>query len=626
MVTSIQRPIRSAFAWPGLLATVLLLILLLGGYTMLESRRLQTSLSRELEDRARALIGVLEAASRNAVASNTLLEELIAQRLLDNARFIDFLAGRGAWGEDLIQRVVKENRLAKVELLDPLGRAVQLPIGPSFAGAPGRPAPPDRIGPAGPPGPGGPPRRMGPGMMARRGGPSPDPMDRPSEERRGSGMHFMWGSRWGGPRGDPAALFPSLPRDAKIRRFWEGSDFGVAVPAQNFPGVIAVHADAEYLLNFRKEIGLQRLIEDLGRQSGVEEVTLFDADQSVLAASNPAGVGKREADPFLKMVWESGVVKGRHIAAGGRDSYQVVTPFSLDKKRIGLLRLDLGTGGMAEAVRQAHRSILYYSLGLLVVGVAGAVAIFWLQGRHTAERRALEAAVARQQRLSAMGNLAAGVAHEIRNPLNAISVGLQRLKLEFAPAAPEAKAEHARFVQLLRDEVGRLNTLVDQFLTLARPLKLTLVEAPIAPVVNEVVALLAPQAAERGIRIEQTGAVDAVRMRMDYGQLNRALLNLLLNAIEAVPRGGSVTVRSMASAGTVRIQIADTGPGIAAEHVERIFEPYFTTKEGGTGLGLALAHKIVQEHGGELRAENGVAGGAVLTMSLPVAEAVTRNT
>jgi signal transduction histidine kinase len=601
MALATLRPIRSTFAWPGLLATVLLLIVLLGGYSLLESRRLQAGLSRELEDRARALIGVLEAAGKNAVASSALLEELIAQRLLDNARFIDFLAGRGAWGHEVIQRVVQENRLAKAELLDSRGNPIPFPSGP-----PG--PPPEEL--AGAPGPGGPGRRMGPGMMGRRGVPA-DPDGRPPEERRGPGPAFMWGSRWGGMRGDPAALFPSLPKDAAIRRFWEGSDFGVAVPAQNFPGVVAVHADAEYLLNFRKEIGLQRLIEDLGRQSGVVAVALFDERLRVLAASNAAAIGKEEADPFLRRAWESGGVKGRYLSAGDRGTYQVVTPFALDQKRIGILRLDLGTEGMAEAVGQARSSILYYSLGLLLVGVAGAVAIFWLQARHAAERRTLETAVAREQRLSAMGNLAAGVAHEIRNPLNAISVGLQRLRLEFAPAEPDAKTEYARFVQLLRDEVGRLNTLVDQFLTLARPLKLHLVEEPVAPVVAEVIGLLAPQAAERGIRIEQAGAADGIRVRMDRGQLNRALLNILLNAIQAVA--------TAAAAGTVRIQVADTGPGISAEHLDRIFEPYFTTKEGGTGLGLALAHKIVQEHGGTLRAENRAGGGAVFTIELPVA-------
>jgi signal transduction histidine kinase len=604
--------------WPGLLATVLLLILLLGGYSLLESHRLQANLQRELEDRAGALIGVLEAASRNAVRSTSLLEELIAQRLLDNARFIDFLAGRGPWAQELIERVVRENRLAKAELLDPTGQPIQLPTGSSSARGPGHAGPQGAEGPAGSPGAGGPPWRMGPGMMARRGLLPSESGERPPEAGRGRGAPFMWGPRWGGPRGNPADLFPSLPKTAKVRRFWEGSDFGVAVPAQNFSGIVAVHADAEYLLNFRKEIGLQRLIEELGRQSGVVAVTLLDQELRILADSDPAAVGRQETDPFLRGPWEADAVRGRSLRGERQGMYQVVTPFHLEQKSIGLLRLELGTEGLAEAVRQAHRSILFYSLGLLLVGIAGAVAIFWTQARHAAERRLLEAAMAKEQRLSAMGNLAAGVAHEIRNPLNAIAVGLQRLGREFVPAETEARAEYGGFVRLLRDEVGRLNTMVDQFLTLARPLKLTLTEEPIGTVVAEVVSLLAPQAAERGIRIEQTGTADTIRVRMDHGQLNRALLNVLLNAIQAAPRGGGVTVTTDAAAGTVRVWVADTGPGIALEHLDRIFEPYFTTKEGGTGLGLALTRKIVQEHGGEIRAENGPGGGALFTITLPI--------
>lgn len=620
MADSAPKRTRPPFMWPGLLATVFLLILLLGGYSLLESHRLQTDLRQEQEDRARALIGVLEAASRNAVRSSSLLEELVAQRLLDNARFIDFLAGRGPWTQEVIGRVVRENRLAKAELLDPTGQPIQLPIGGPLAGSGAGRAGSRWGGSAGPPPGGGPPWRMGPGMMARQDLPSGE--SAAAEEKRphaggwGRGMPFMWGRRWSGPRGNPADLFPSLPKTAKIRRFWEGSDFGVAVPAQSFSGIVAVHADAEYLLNFRKEIGLQRLIEELGRQSGVVSVTLLDQELRILAGSDPAAVGRQETDPFLRGPWGADAIRGRSLQGG---IYQVATPFRLEEKSVGVLRLELGTEGLAEAVRQAHRSILFYSLGLLLVGIAGAVAIFWTQARHAAERRLLEAAVAKEQRLSAMGNLAAGVAHEIRNPLNAISVGLQRLRLEFAPAEPGAKSEYARFVQMLRDEVGRLNAMVDQFLTLARPLKLTLAEEPIGAVVAEVVGLLAPQAAERGIRIEQTGPAEGLRVRMDHGQLNRALLNLLLNAIQAAPRGGGVTVTTDVAAGAIWIRIADTGPGIAPEHLDRIFEPYFTTKEGGTGLGLALARKIAQEHGGEIRAENRPGGGALFTVRLPLA-------
>jgi signal transduction histidine kinase len=649
MLHAEQPSARLHVAWPALLATVFLLIVLLGAYTLIESRRLQRNLSRELEERAVALIGILEASSRNAITSNALLEEAVTQRLLDNARFVDFLVGRSPRATELIQRMAAENRLAKVELLDPAGRPISLPRveappGPSGGGRssagpaqrrPGRPGEPGQSPESTAPG-------RGPGMMMGwMMQPPRESASRSPESQRAPGMMFMWGPRWwSGSQGDPTRLFPSLPKGAKVRRFWEGSAFGVAVPAQSFSGVIAIHADAEYLLNFRREIGVERLIEDLGRQSGVQAVALLDRDLTVLASSNAAEVGRREGGSFLREAWQAGTVKGRRQRLlDGREVYEVVKPFTLETKQAGLVRLDLGTEGLAGVARQAQRGILFYSLGLLVVGVGGAVAIFWIQARHLAERQALEAAVAREQRLSAVGNLAAGVAHEIRNPLNAISIGLQRLRMEFAPAEPEARTEYARFTEIMQAEVGRLNGIVDRFLTLARPSRLTLTEEPLAPVLEELLTLLSSQATAQKIEIATELQLQGARVRMNRQQLTHAFMNLVLNAIQAMPGGGTLAIRAavlpidwaaaMARQGAgptpprpvARIAISDTGPGIAPECLDRIFEPYFTTKEGGTGLGLALAHTIIQEHDGRIDVESRPGEGATFVVRLPVIDA-----
>lgn len=628
MPSSEHRPARFTLAWPALLATVLLLIILLGAYTLIESRRLQRELGRELEDRAVALIDILEASSKNAIASNALLEEAVAQRLLDNARFIDFFVARSPRAQELIRRVVTENRLAKAELLDPEGH----PIPPSRLEAslgPGRRGPGAPEMPAQPPGFPFPGQHSRTTMMGWMMGPRAGSEPHAPEDRRTPGVPFMWGHRWGADRGDPASLFPSLPTHARIRRFWEGSAFGVAIPAQSFTGIIAIHADAEYLLNFRKEIGVQRLIEDLGRQSGVAAVALLDRDLSVLASSDAAAVGRREDDPFLREAWQARTLKGRRrTLPDGRDVYEVVKPFALDAKQVGLVRLDLGTEGLTGVSRQAQRGILFYSLGLLFVGIGGAVAIFWIQARHLAERRALEAAVAREQRLSAVGNLAAGVAHEIRNPLNAISIGLQRLRKEFAPSEFESRDEYLRFTEIMRAEVGRLDTIVDRFLALARPSRFTLTEEPLATVLEELLALLSSQATAQKIQVVTDLALGEAKVRMDRQQLTHAFLNVFLNAIQAMPDGGTLTVRAKAISNfelripqsAIVIEVEDTGPGIPPEHLDRIFEPYFTTKEGGTGLGLALAHKIIQDHDGSIRVEGGVGEGATFVVTLPVVE------
>jgi len=635
MTAVVSRRLRPFVAWPALLATVLLVILLLGGYALMASSRLQQNLTRELEGRATALIGVLETSSRNAIATQAMLEEIVGQRLLDNARFVDFIVARAPRAQELIARMVKENRLAKVELLDREGQPVALPqmempgSGPQTGGrgfgSPGW-------------------RRSGAGEVGSEGGssgqihgPMMHGMMRPPEGtaptapegQRPSGMPFMWGQRWGGMRGDPTQLFPSLPKNAKISHFWEGSAFGVAVPAQSFPGVIVVHADAEYLLNFRSEIGLQRLIESLGKQSGIAEVSLLDRDFTVVASSDASTVGRTEQNAFLRETITAGTARSRRQSCGnGCEVLEVVKPFSLEQKRVGLIRLGLSTTGLADVTRQAQRGILWYSLGLAAVGVVGAVAIFWIQARHLAERRRLEAAVAHEQRLSAMGNLAAGVAHEIKNPLNAISMGLQRLRMEFVPSTPEARHEYTEFTRIIEAEVGRLNTIVNQFLSLARPLRLTLADEPLAPLLREVLALLSPQASAHGVTIVEKFEAEGMCLRLDRQQFCQALMNVLLNAIQAMPKGGTLTVQAEPEASPgesetgggnrVKVVISDTGPGIPPESLDRIFEPYFTTKEGGTGLGLAMARRIIEEHQGSINAGNQPGSGARFVIELPL--------
>ncbi len=635
MSDPVSGRMRPLLTWPALLATVLLLIVLLGGYGLMESRRLQQSLARELEARGGALIGVLEASSRNAIATQTMLEEIVGQRLLDNARFVDFIVARTPRAQELIRRVVKENRLAKVELLDREGQPLALPSvempgpwgGGRGSGGPGRRGLGAREN-TGTPQTGVSDQPHGPmmhGMMRSQEGSAPQG----TGGDRAAGMPFMWGQRWGGMRGDPSRLFPSLPKNAKIRRFWEGSAFGVAVPAHSFPGIIVVHADAEYLLNFRKQIGLQPLIEDLGKQPGIVEVSLLDRNFTVVASSDAPSVGQQEQDAYVREAMTSGAMRSRRRPCGtGCEMVEIVTPFTLEQEHVGLIRLGLSTAGLADVTRQAQRGILWYSLGLLAAGVVGAVVIFWVQARHLAERRRLEAAVAHEQRLSAMGNLAAGVAHEIKNPLNAISIGLQRLRMEFAPAAPEARQEYVRFTRIVEAEVSRLDTIVNQFLALARPIQLTLADEPLVPILKEVLALLLPQASAQGVAMVEELRLGDVRAPLDRRQLTQAVMNVLLNAIQAMPNGGTLTVRAdvvapaigdAAAGGPVgRIAITDTGPGIRPENLARIFEPYFTTKEGGTGLGLALTRRIILEHRGSIRAENGPDGGAHFVIELPL--------
>jgi signal transduction histidine kinase len=359
------------------------------------------------------------------------------------------------------------------------------------------------------------------------------------------------------------------------------------------------------------------------------EVTLLDRDLTVVASSDDSTVDRIEQNPSLQDALRAKTAQARRRSCGADcEAVEVIKPFVLEQQEAGLIRLALNTASLTGVARQAQRGILWYSAGLLVVGVVGAVSIFWLQARHLGERRQLEAAVAQEQRLSAMGNLAAGVAHEIKNPLNAISMGLQRLRMEHAPAAPEARQEFTQFTRIIEAEVARLNTIVNQFLTLARPLRLAVVDESLSSVVKDVLAILEPQAASQGVAFVQDLGRGGFQVPLDRQQFSQALMNILLNGIQAMPNGGTLAVRIEPGVppphgrnvdAMARLVITDTGPGIRPENLERIFEPYFTTKEGGTGLGLALARRIVEEHGGSLHADNAPNGGARFMIDLPSA-------
>ena len=174
-----------------------------------------------------------------------------------------------------------------------------------------------------------------------------------------------------------------------------------------------------------------------------------------------------------------------------------------------------------------------------------------------------------------------------------------------------------------------MDAIVNQFLTLARPMRLTLADQPLAPVLKELLTLLSPQAAAQGVILAEDLRLGDARAPFDRQRLTQAIMNVLLNAIQAMPKGGTLALRadvvappagSATVGGTLAsIVITDTGPGIPPENLERIFEPYFTTKEGGTGLGLALTHRIILEHRGSIRAENVPGGGARFVIELPIA-------
>ena len=243
----------------------------------------------------------------------------------------------------------------------------------------------------------------------------------------------------------------------------------------------------------------------------------------------------------------------------------------------------------------------------------GAVAVI----HDITELKKYEEEAKRAERLSTLGNLAAGVAHEIRNPLNAISIAAQRLKNEFVPE--KDKEQYANFTQTILKEIKRLDQTINQFLSLAKAQKLNLVNTEMSSFLSEIINLIEIEAKEKGILMnkELTGISE---LKIDREEMKKALVNIILNGIQAMSSGGKMNISANLdnSGREYIIKVKDTGPGISEENLSKIFQPYFTTKEKGTGLGLAIAYRIINDHKGKIEVESKAGKGTTFTIRLPV--------
>jgi signal transduction histidine kinase len=255
------------------------------------------------------------------------------------------------------------------------------------------------------------------------------------------------------------------------------------------------------------------------------------------------------------------------------------------------------------------------TLAILVVGMVYRGMIAPLQLKLTES----QAAMLRQEKLAALGGLAAGVAHEIRNPLTAIKFRLFSLK----KSLPVALADNED-ATVIADEINRLERIVKDFLQFARPSEPELVNLPAARLIEQVHALLRTPLDKAAIEVKFETTED-VWVRADPQQLKQVLINLVQNAAESIGREGTITLRVSGDeahfAGERKpaaiLAITDTGKGIPKEVQKRLFDPFFTTKDGGTGLGLPTAARIVEKHGGELRYETHPTRGTTFEVVLP---------
>jgi hypothetical protein len=232
-------------------------------------------------------------------------------------------------------------------------------------------------------------------------------------------------------------------------------------------------------------------------------------------------------------------------------------------------------------------------------------------------KRNLEELLQRAERSAVVGRLASGIAHEIRNPLNFINLSIDHLRAAFAPKEEAPRAQYIHMLTTIKDELARLNRLVSDFLGYGRPAKLKMREIDARSLIEEVRDLVNTHAEQHAVtvNIKQDDAGDS-KLQGDAELIKTCFSNLMINAIQAMPGGGDLNISLRPDNGFLEIKFADTGVGIMPEDLAQIFEPYYSTKETGIGLGLPLTKKIIEEHGGKIDVESGPGRGTTFTVTL----------
>jgi signal transduction histidine kinase/putative methionine-R-sulfoxide reductase with GAF domain len=234
--------------------------------------------------------------------------------------------------------------------------------------------------------------------------------------------------------------------------------------------------------------------------------------------------------------------------------------------------------------------------------------------KTTADLKKTEAQLIRSEKLAALGQLAAGIAHEIRNPLTSINILIHSMT-ENLPSGDSHKED----LKVIEEEIHRMNEILDQFLRFAKPATPLLEKADVSSIFEETLQLLRPHI-EKQIIVVKKEFQSLPIILMDREQMKQVFLNLLLNAIQAMPGGGHLTLRGRNSEDGqwIHISIQDSGIGISSENINKLFDPFFSTKEGGIGLGLSITHRIIDQHHGKIEVESAPGKGTLFTIWLPI--------
>ncbi len=409
-------------------------------------------------------------------------------------------------------------------------------------------------------------------------------------------------------------------------RIKEGVGF-VGLRRKDGSGTVVINLDKEGLRYWSMKVAVDRAVSKMGEGQGIVYMQIFNEQKKLLAVmgKTPQGLSPKEFN-------YDAILKGKTSLSSRKLNMQeskildIAAPFVLDKKVAGIIRIGLERGSMDTIIAENRQNIFVFMLLVVVIALLSMWLLYQDQNRHLAGIIDMERRLEKAERLSSLGQLAAGVAHEIRNPLNAISMAAQRLKRDFGPSDEVKAAEFQNLSGVVRDEIRRLNGIIEEFLSFSKSRRLELSDFSVTEVLQKIVSLMTEEARTRGIVLETRWRLSPAVIPMDINKLQQAFLNFIKNAMESITDSGKITITvDKEDKKYILVSITDTGCGMTAEEIERIFSPEYTTKEKGLGLGIPLAMEIIRGHGGDVRVISRHGEGTTFEIVLP-RERITEKT
>ena len=399
----------------------------------------------------------------------------------------------------------------------------------------------------------------------------------------------------------------------------------VALKRKDGSGTILIALDRDGLRYWGTKVSIEKALEKLGegQSQGLVYIVVMDRQGTILDATGRVPEKWREADMHLSEILSGKrTIESRKVIYQGRNLLDMAIPFVLNDKIAGVVRIGLERESMDRILAENRRNMMIFSILIVLIALLAMWLLFHNQNRHLAGIVEMERRLDKAERLSALGQLAAGVAHEIRNPLNAVSMASQRLKRDFVPADEDKAREFQSLAGVIRDEIRRLNGIIEEFLTFSKSRRLEFHDYPVTDVLQKIVNLIREEATAKNIDIRTHWSTDGAVIPMDMDKLQQALLNIIKNAMESIEDKGVIDITvARKTKDKISIKVSDTGCGMTSNEVERIFSPEYTTKEKGLGLGLPLAHEIVRGHSGEILVFSEQGSGTTFEIILPAEKA-----